>query len=153
MIYEFSIETYFIPSLSGVLRALFCRRHFRVQFIRMAFGILSCGAYFLKNRHAWDWRRHGPILFVVSILLAPYLWLTDEVVLLPAILQALVWIYSSRKRMNVASLFVVGLFGSLNGLLLLILNAKIPLGSGMYSWSSLVWFGWYSHALTQKKTW
>jgi hypothetical protein len=85
-------------------------------------------------------------VMVVSILVTPYSWLTDEVVLLPAILQAAMWVYDSRQRIRIATGLGILAFVCLNLLLLLILNAKFPFSSGMYFWSSLVWFTWYFFA-------
>ena len=80
---------------------------------------------------------------VVSVLTTPYAWLSDEVVLLPAILQAAMWIYGVRKNLTVTARLVIVLFAGLNALLLLILSFKIPFATGIYFWSSLVWFSFY----------
>ena len=80
---------------------------------------------------------------VVSILTTPYGWLTDEVVLLPAILFAAMCIFGQRKKTPVTTKIVLGIFGFLNWLMLMLVAAKIPLQSGIYFWSSLLWLGWY----------
>ena len=76
----------------------------------------------------------------------PYAWFTDEVVLLPAMLQAGLWIYHARQRVTMGARAVCVCFASLNLLLLLILAAKVPFATGIYFWSSLVWFSWYFYA-------
>ncbi len=38
---------------------------------------------------------------------------------------------------------VIAVFAGLNALLLLILSFKIPFATGIYFWSSLVWFAFY----------
>jgi len=83
---------------------------------------------------------------VVSVLTTPYDWLTDEVVLLPAVLQAAMWICSAKQRIGLPTRLVIMIFACLNGLLLLILAAKVPFATGIYFWSSLVWFLWYVYA-------
>ena len=95
-----SIEYEFIPALSGVLRLLFFRREFWVQFIPMIFGLGWCSWFMVRNQRNWYWRRNGPALLVVSVLTTPYAWLTDEVVLLPAILQATAFAYQNRAKLN-----------------------------------------------------
>jgi ABC-type dipeptide/oligopeptide/nickel transport system permease subunit len=70
--------------------------------------------------------------------------MTDEVVLIPAILQSVLWL--SGKRLKVHSRLVIVFFVLLNFLLLLILLAQFPPSTGIYFWSSLVWFGWYWYA-------
>lgn len=146
MLREASIGHEFIPALSGVVRLLLFRKLFWVQFIPMAVGVLWACWFYWRNRALWDWREHGPALLVVSVLTTPYAWLTDEVVLLPAILQAAVWVYTKRHLLAASSKFVVSIFAALNLLLLLILNAKVPFATGIYFWSSLVWFGWYFYS-------
>lgn len=138
-----SIGYEFIPALSGVIRLLLFRRWFWVQFLPMALGIAWALWFYWRNRANWDWRHHGPALLVVSVLTTPYAWMTDEVVLMPAIIYAAVGIYARRSQLPLRSKFAVSVFAALNLLLLLILNAKVPFSTGIYFWSSLVWFGWY----------
>src|SRR5205807_9809896 len=51
------------------------------------------------------WRQHGPAVLVVSLLTTPYSWITDEVVLLPAILQGVLWL--NRSKLKVRSQLVI----------------------------------------------
>jgi hypothetical protein len=134
----------FIPALSGMIRALFFRRFFWVQFVPMGLGLLWSSRYYWKNRRRWNWRQHGLALLVVSLLTTPYSWMTDEAVLLPAILQGVVWL--SRAQLKVRSQLLILLFAFLDLLLLLIVHAQVPPATGIYFWSSLVWFSWYWYA-------
>jgi hypothetical protein len=146
MLREAAIGHEFIPALSGVVRLLLFRRLFWMQFIPMAGGLVWACWFYWKNSARWNWREHGPALLIVSILTTPYGWLTDEVVLLPAILQGAIWVYNKRHQLSTRSKIAVSIFAALNGLLLLILNAKVPFATGIYFWSSLVWFGWYFYS-------
>jgi hypothetical protein len=146
MVSEAAIGYEFIPAVSGVLRLLFFRRFFWIQFIPMFAGLLWAVSFLWRHRENWDWRQHAPILLVVSVLTTPYAWLTDEVVLLPAILQAVTFVYQTRTKMNIATRMALFAFAFLNGLLLLILRFKVPFSTGIYFWSSLVWFSWYLYA-------
>jgi hypothetical protein len=143
MLSQAKLGSLFIPAVSGVLRLIFFHRWFWVQFIPMAFGLAWCAWFGFVNRSNWDWRNHGLTVMVVSVLTTPYSWLTDEVVLLPAILQALVCLYQGQPAIRLKTRLVLTLFAGLNGLLLLILAFKIPFSTGIYFWSSLVWFAWY----------
>lgn len=145
MLQQASIGKEFIPALSGVLRLLFFHRYFWVQFIPMAVGLVWCAWFCWRNWAHWEWRDHGLALMVVSVLTTPYSWVTDEVVLLPAILQAAVCVLSlgDKPKMTLRTRVAVGIFAALDGLLLLTLAEKIPFASGMYFWSSLLWFAWY----------
>jgi hypothetical protein len=146
MVGQAAIQYEFIPAISGVLRLIFFRRFFWVQFLPMAAALVWCAWYYRKNRHVWDWRVHGPALLVVSVFTAPYAWMTDEAVLLPAILQAVLWVYRARASLTIKSQLAIFVFVCLDALLLLILRAKIPFATGIYFWSSLVWISWYAFA-------
>ena len=144
MLHQQAIQHEFIPSLSGMIRALFFRRHFWVQFVPTGLGLLWAVWYYSKNRQSWSWRRHGLALLVASVLTTPYSWMTDEVVLLPAILQGALWL--NQEKLKIGSQLVIVLFAFLNFLLLLMLWAQVRPAKGLYFWSSLVWFSWYWYA-------
>lgn len=146
MLHAAAIGNEFIPAFSGVLRLLFFRRLFWVQFMPMAVGVIWCVFFYARNASCWDWRKHGPALAVVSVLVTPYEWLSDETVLLPAMLQALALVYAARDRLQIRSKIAIVAFALLNLLLLLILKSKVPFSTGIYFWSSLVWFLWYFQA-------
>jgi hypothetical protein len=146
MLAQAAVGKLFIPAISGVIRLIFFRRMFWVQFVPMGVALVWAAWFGYRNRTHWSWRDHGLALLVVSVLTTPYSWLTDEVVLLPAILQGVVYIYQARRATTWKTRLVLGLFVSLNGLLLLILIFKIPFSTGIYFWSSLLWFGWYVYA-------
>jgi hypothetical protein len=146
MLHTASIGNEFIPALSGVLRLVFFRRLFWVQFLPMAVGIIWAVWFFVDNRSSWDWRQHGPALLVVSVLTTPYEWLSDETILLPAILQAAALAYAARGNLKITAKIGIAVFIFLDVLLLLILKAKVPFSTGIYFWSSLVWFFWYFRA-------
>lgn len=143
MLQTSAIANEFIPALSGVLRLLFFRRFFWMQFLPLVAGIVWALRFFSKNRPTWDWRVHGPALLIVSVLVTPYEWLSDETLLLPAILQGVAFTYAARKNLGWAAKLAVVLFALLDLLLLLILKSKIPFSTGIYFWSTLVWFFWY----------
>ena len=144
MMHDQAIQNEFIPAFSGMMRALFFRRFFWVQFVPLALGFAWSAGYYWHNRQEWNWRAHGPAILVVSLLTTPYAWMTDEVVLLPAILQSVLWLH--QEKLRVRSQLILLLFMCLNFLLLLILQAQVPPSTGIYFWSSLVWFGWYWYA-------
>ena len=62
---------------------------------------------------------------------------------MPAILQTVTGIACARDKMSWKTRAVLSLFALLNVLLLLILAAKVPFSTGIYFWSSLVWFAFY----------
>ncbi len=146
MLRQASIQFEFIPAISGVVRLIFFRRFFWAQFLPMVAAFGWSAWYYWKNRDIWTWKNHGPALLVVSVLTTPYAWMTDETILLPAILQAVLWMYQARAKLTLSSQLVIFTFACLDLLLLLLLRAKIPFATGIYFWSSLVWVSWYWYA-------
>jgi len=144
MLQQQAIQDEFIPSLSGMIRVLFFRRFFWVQFVPMGLGLFWSVIFYWRNRRAWKWRQHGPALLIVSLFTTPYSWMSDEAVLLPAVLQGLLWV--NRRQLKLRSQFVILVFVCLDLLLLLILWAQVPHYTGIYFWSNLVWFSWYWYA-------
>jgi Glycosyltransferase family 87 len=141
-----SMQREFIPALSGVIRLIFFRRMFWVQFIPMLAALLWGGFFFRRHFSEWSWRQHAPALLVASVLTTPYAWLADESVLLPAMLQAAAFVYQAHSEIKIRTKLALGIFALLNLLLLLILRSRIPFATGIYFWSSLVWFFFYFHA-------
>ncbi len=146
MLRQASIQFEFIPAISGVVRLIFFRRFFWAQFLPMVAAFGWSAWYYWKNCDIWTWKNHGPALLVVSVLTTPYAWMTDETILLPAILQAVLWMYQARAKLTLSSQLVIFTFACLDLLLLLLLRAKIPFATGIYFWSSLVWVSWYWYA-------
>src|SRR5205085_12428749 len=69
MLPQAAVDHMFIPALSGVLRALFFRRHFWVQFLPMVLGVTWCVWFFVYNRVFLHWRELG--LPMVRYLMVP----------------------------------------------------------------------------------
>lgn len=138
-----AIEGEFIPTVSGVVRLVFFRDYFRMQFVPTALGLVWSLWFCWKNRERWDWRDHGLTVMVVSILTTPYGWLTDEVVLLPAVVFAALAILAGQKKLSIGTRIALGIFALLNWILLMLLALHVPLQIGIYFWSSLLWFAWY----------
>ncbi len=146
MLRQASIQYEFIPAVSGVVRLIFFRQFFWAQFLPMVAGFGWSAWYYWKNRGIWTWKTHGPALLVASVLTTPYAWMTDETIVLPAILQGVLWAYQARAKLTLKSRLVIFGFACLDLLLLLLLRAKIPFATGIYFWSSLVWVSWYWYA-------
>jgi hypothetical protein len=89
------IEQDFIPCASYLLR-IWIRP--QVPWISFLPGAIACAwalRYYWIHRREWDWTKHGSLLMLVSILAAPYSWLYDQVLAIPALLQGA---YVSRSR-------------------------------------------------------
>jgi hypothetical protein len=129
------IENEFIPVLSTVIRMALDRHATWLQFIPALLGCLWALRYFWARRKRWNWMEHGPLLLLVSVMVAPYAWFTDETVLLPAILFGL-------YRASDAGRSLLP-FACIAGVALIEVVAGVPLNSGFYLWTAPAWLLWY----------
>ncbi len=79
----------FVPTFGVALRFMVNRTAMWVEFIPAVLGCVWAVWYYQRNRHKWTWRTHGSVVTLVSLAVAPYAWLTDHVLVIPAILLAL----------------------------------------------------------------
>ena len=77
-----------IPTLSALLRTWFTPHLIPLQFAPAAAACVWAFAYFWHRRRDWVWQVHGPLLLPVSLAVAPYAFLSDHVVVLPALVFA-----------------------------------------------------------------
>ncbi|MGH9585635.1 MAG: glycosyltransferase family 87 protein [Acidobacteriaceae bacterium] len=129
---------YFVPTLGSELRFAVRPAAIWIEFIPASLGCIWGLWYFWRNRGRWDWRTHGSLLILVSLVVAPYSWFTDQVLALPAILFVLLGKRELRR-------------GSLT-LLLAIMSAaelemmKLDIYSEIYIAQCLAWLAWYLYA-------
>lgn len=134
----------FVPTLGTGLRFLVDRRAMWLQFVPAALGCAWALWYFWRNRDRWDWRTHGSLLTLVSLMVAPYSWLTDSAIAIPAILFALLGPAPPRR-------------GSMTLLLALMCAAAAAMltASVFYSKPNLLagiaWLAWYLYATSGRK--
>jgi hypothetical protein len=138
-----AIEAEFIPTVSGVLRLIFFRPYFRAQFIPMMLALVCSVWFCIKNMSNWLWRDHGLTVMVISILATPCGWLTDEMVLLPAVLFAAMCVFGSKQKFHMTTRIALLVFGFLKWMMLLLIASHTPLQLGIYFWSSLLWCALY----------
>ncbi len=134
-----NIQNLFIPCLSVLLRIAIDRNALWIQALPELAGCAWAIWYFWKRRERWSWVDHGALLLLVSVMVAPYAWFTDEVLLLPAILAGLY------RSLNAGRSFVP--FGCIAGVALIEVLAGVPLASGLYVWTAPAWLAWYLYAI------
>ena len=78
------------------------------------------------------------LIMVVTVLVSPYAWTTDEIVLLPSVLFALSC--PEKPKFALPALLV------LNGVELLMIAAQVQFTSGAYIWTTAAWLGWYLYS-------
>jgi hypothetical protein len=133
MMQSVGLEREFIPCLSIALRFAVSRNSMWVQYVPAAAGCIWATMYYLRRRERWDWGESGPILVLVSMLVAPYAWITDQALAVPALLLV-------ARRCSFGSLVILALLGSAieAGIL-----ANLSMHSAFYLWTSPAWLAWY----------
>lgn len=124
-----------IPCLSVAICRALSPNSTWLQYLPAALGCAWALAYFRRHRDGWDWMEQGSLLMMVSVLVAPYSWLMDQAILVPAVLHA---VYSTRSRSLLAVLALastviqVGLF-----------RGEKLTHSAVYLWTAPAWLAWY----------
>jgi len=133
-----------IPCLSIMLRWTISRKTMWLQYLPPALACVWALLYFRRHRDNWDWMEHGSLLMLVSVLLAPYTWLLDQAILIPALLHAA---YLTRSRNAIAVLALASAaidIGALGGV--------VVLHSLLYLWTGPAWLAWYLYATRRGNT-
>jgi len=131
------IEKEFIPCLSVAMRLWLSPRAMWLQYLPAAVACAWALAWFWPRRHAWDWSKDGSLLMLVSIAAAPYCWLYDQALAVPALLQGA---YLARSRPLLAILALANLP------IEIALMCNIRITSALYLWTAPAWFAWYLFA-------
>jgi Glycosyltransferase family 87 len=129
----------FFPTISMLFRASIDVNAFWLLFIPSALAILWGLWYYARWRHQWNWRTHGMLLMLVTIVASPYSFFTDEIVLLPAI--AFAFSLTERRKYSTAFLIAVNSIA-----LILVLVVHVQLSSRAYMWTPLAWLVWFLYA-------
>jgi len=133
-----------IPCLSSLLRQWISPPTTGLQYLPAALGCAWALGYFWPRRHTWDWTKNGSLLMLVSILAAPYSWVYDQGLVIPALLQG-AFLTRSRNLLIVlaflSALVEVALFRSLS---------QPPALYLWTLWTAPAWLVWYLCATGSK---
>ena len=131
-----------IPCLSVMLRNAIDPAQHWLAFVPALIACVWAPIYFWPRRHSWDWLDHGGVVMLVSLLAAPYAWLWDHALAIPALLYG-----ASRTRSR-----------NLVGVLALLMVAlqlqpyifSIGLNSKLFLWPAPAWLVWFLFARTSQ---
>ncbi len=129
------LQEEFIPTISLMFRLIIHRDAVWLQLFPAFAGCVWALWYFWTLREQWDWLEHGSLLLVISVMVAPYAWFTDEAVLVPAILAG---VYGASG--SVRSLIALGCIA---GIALTEVLCGVSISSGFYVWTAPAWLAWY----------
>ena len=136
MAHASGIENEQVPCLSSLLRHWLSPQSTWLQYLPAAIGCIWALAYFWPRRHTWDWLKNGSYLLLVSLLVAPYSWIFDHGMVLPALLRSA---YQTRSR----NLLIALAF--LSALIEIALFYSLSYPPAMYLWTiwaAPAWLVW-----------
>jgi hypothetical protein len=136
------IQNEFIPTLSLMFRIAIHTSYIWLQFVPVVLGTIWGAYFYWKNRNQWDWRIHGQRVLLVSVLVAPYAWVTDEAVLLPAILGSLY--FAESRKISLAPYLILSVVAMIE------IMCDVKMNSGGFVWTAIAWLGWYSYVYATK---
>ena len=127
----------FTPCFGDLLRDSIHPAWEWIAFVPAILGCLWAVVYFWPRRHRWDWLEQGGLLMLVSLLVAPFGWIFDQSLAIPAILFA---VARAPSRAVLAGLAILYL------LLEVQVVSPFPLASAAYLWPAPAWLVWYLFA-------
>jgi hypothetical protein len=139
MVRASNIRDEFIPTISLMLRLVVHRNAVWLQFAPAVVGCAWGFWYFWTRRDRWSWVNHGSLVLVVSVLVAPYAWFTDQVILIPALLQA---IYLTRSRSVIYVLAMATVVEEMA-----VFRGVQLMHSPLHIWTVPLWLAWYLYAV------
>ena len=123
-----------VPCLAVALRAWIAPSAAWLDFVPAGVACLWAIGYFWPRRQSWDWLDQGGLLMLVSLVVAPYCWINDQCLALPALLFA-----ASRT----SSRRLLGAWGGMCLVLALEVFLVGRLYSAWYLWPAPAWLVWY----------
>lgn len=128
-----ALERNYFPTLPTLLRVWIDVRLTWLALVPVAVAIAWGVAYFWRRRKDWDWAREGMLVMLITLLTSPYGWISDQLVLLPAMSHAL---SSHPRRFAMESLTV------LNIAAVVLISVRSPASV----WIPVGWLVWYLYA-------
>lgn len=139
MMFSSQIQEEPLPTVSMLFRWIIDVRLFWLIFVPSIIAILWGLWYYVRRRDIWDWRVHGMLLMIVTILASPYGWMTDQAVLLPCVLFAL----TLPKTGKYSGWILLGINAAI---LILALGSGKSLASFAYVWTPVAWLLWFLYS-------
>ncbi|MGA2570542.1 MAG: glycosyltransferase family 87 protein [Terracidiphilus sp.] len=127
----------FTPCLGAVIRDSIHPAWEWLAFVPAMIGGVWAVAWFWPRRREWDWMEHGNLLVLVSLFVAPFGWIFDQAIAIPAILFA-VCRGTSQTMLTILALLCIAVE--------LLFISRFGLHSTAYLWTAPAWLVWYLFA-------
>lgn len=119
MLHSYSISDWANPTIGSYLRFFWLGiDKFWLQYLPSLIGAVWFLYYWYHHYKLWDWANELPIILLASLITSPYAWTYDQVILIPAIIQATIWIVVDWKRYSTVIIAISYLALNLLNLLL-----------------------------------
>ncbi len=128
-----SVVQEFVPCLSDAMRFSINRNAVWLQYLPAAVASAWAVWFFWRRRHGWSWIENGDLLILVSLIAAPYSFLYDQSIAIPAVMHGA---FTTRKRPLLVVLVCVLAIIELQAL-------RVRINSVYYLWTAPVWLLWY----------
>lgn len=128
-----AVENEFIPCLASAFRQWIAPQATWLQYLPAGLCCAWALVYFWSRRAAWDWKTHGSLLMLVSLVAAPYCWLYDQCLAIPALLDGA---YATCSR-NLLTVLAFAIFVA--DIEICFVHVLSPL----YLWTAPAWLAWY----------
>jgi hypothetical protein len=142
MMHSTGIENEFIPCLGIALRFAVNRSLMGLQYLPAALGCAWAVYFYGTRSKTWTWMEGAAPLMLVSVMVSPYGWLTDQALLIPALLLG-AYRATTRAQLGVLALASAGI------------ETAEMLGKGMHSPMYLatapLWLAWYLYVSAQSR--
>jgi hypothetical protein len=124
----------FVPCLSDVLRFSIHSKWVWLQYLPGLLASLWAIHYYWRRRNHWSWLENGSLLMLVAIVVAPYSYVYDQCIVIPAVVHGA---YKTQARWTlivlVAALGAIGVEAAMG----------IKIISCWYLWTAPFWLAWY----------
>jgi len=134
MLHTSGIQDEFIPCISVALRFVIHRQTMALQSLPSAVACLWAIYFYWKRRAQWDWVQNGALLILVSVFASPYAWITDQSIMIPALLLG---VYRATTRAQ------LGVFALASAAIEIAQILGANLHSALYLCTAPFWLAWY----------
>lgn len=129
-----ALDHNFYPTLSSLLRVAIDVKLAWLALLPSCAAIVWGLVFYWRRRTGWDWNKDGMLVMLTTVLTSPYGWISDQVVLLPAIASAI----SFRPRRFSMEILTAINFAAL---------FAVTVNSQLTIWMPFTWLVWYVYAV------
>jgi len=127
-----------VPTLSVTLRFLIAPHAVWLQFVPQTAACLWAIWYFWTRRARWNWLDNGLIVLLAGAVCTPFGWLTDESMLLPAVMAGLYCALAAKRPWWPLAVIAAAALAEL------FFGPEIT--TRYFLWTTPAWLGWYLYA-------